>query len=552
MKDRQIGLVLCLVALSAALSSCLSPQSGTCPKCDDQQLIIGDDIAVVQTQYGAVRGYILRDVYTFLGIPYGASTAGENRFMPPVEPKAWKDTLDVVFYGNVSPQNMENRYSNAMSSFRDHWNYTDAGEDCLKLNVWTPATDSGKRPVLVWMHGGGYTSGNGIEQDGYSGANLAGSADVVFVSVNHRLGPVGYSDFSAVDPRFKASGNAGVLDLVQALRWVHDNIASFGGDPSNVTIMGQSGGGSKVCTVLAMPTSAGLVSKAVPLSGNSTAAMDQSVSQEIGRRIYAKAGKDMKKLQDMPWREYLALANEAAAEYNRDMGLAGGTTLTSRFRRAGFSPVADGEIIPKGNFYSDHLDAASAKVPMMLCSTATEFASSANDPALDKISKEEAVATLAKTYGEEKAAKAYEAISSSMPDWTPFKIMAFITSGFRSGVVNTALSKYAQGAPVYVALFDWDSPLFDGRMHSPHCSDICFWFRNTDLMLTHTGGGAKPRALSGKMSGALLSFMRTGNPNCDGLPQWDAFNPDTRVTMVLDDECHPVQNLDTEEMEVLK
>lgn len=537
------------IAAAFLLSSCGGQSAKVASSCgvdpDEQQLLIGDDIAVAQTRYGAVRGYVLRHVYTFLGVPYGASTAGENRFMPPKDPQPWKDTLETIYYGSVSPQDMDNRYSSAYGAFRDDWNYTDANEDCLKLNVWTPATDGGKRPVLVWMHGGGYTSGNGIEQSGYHGENLARSGDIVFVSLNHRLGPVGYADFSAVDPAFKYSGNVGVMDLVKALQWVHDNIAAFGGDPDNVTIMGQSGGGSKVCTVLAMPSSEGLVSKVVPLSGNATSAMDQSVSQEIGRRIWQKAGRDMRRLQAMPWKEYLALANAVASDYNDEVG------ATGLFSRMSFRPVADGEIIPKGDFFADHLDAASAKVPMMLCSTATEFASSMTSQALEDISKEDAIASLTALYGEDKAARAFESIAKVMPEWNPFKVMAFINSGFRSGVVSTALSKHTQGSPVYVSLFDWDSPLFDGRMHNPHCADICFWFRNTDVMLTHTGGGAAPREMSRKMSSALLSFMRTGNPNCDALPSWAAFDPDTRATMVFDDECRVVENLDTEELAIL-
>ena len=222
---------------------------------DGPRLQIGDDIAITQTRYGKVQGYILDGVYTYLGIPYGAPTGGENRFLPPQEPESWEGVRPALFYGHDAPQNMDNKWRNNAGTFTDHWNYYDVDEDCLNLNVWTPAPDGKKRPVLVWMHGGGFAAGNSIEQDGYHGANLARGGDVVFVSVNHRLNAFGFTDLSSCgDPAFATSGNVGVLDLVAALQWVHDNIAAFGGDPGNVTIMGQSGGGAKVCDVMAMPS----------------------------------------------------------------------------------------------------------------------------------------------------------------------------------------------------------------------------------------------------------------------------------------------------------
>ena len=194
------------------LASCCGGQQAQ----DGQRLFVGDDIAVTQTQYGKVQGYILDGVYTYLGIPYGASTAGENRFMPPQEPTSWEGVRPALFYGNDAPQGPENKWKNNSSTFTDHWNYYDYSEDCLNLNVWTPAPDGKKRPVLVWMHGGGFAAGNSIEQDGYHGANLSRSGDIVFVSVNHRLNVFGFSDLSAAGPEFAHSGNVGVLDLVAA------------------------------------------------------------------------------------------------------------------------------------------------------------------------------------------------------------------------------------------------------------------------------------------------------------------------------------------------
>ncbi len=238
------------------------------------------------------RGFLLRGIYNFRGIPYGADTGGKNRFMPPQPPEPWEGILPAVWWGNSAPQNMDNRYGNAWASFVDHWNYDDVSEDCLRLNIWTPALDDGGlRPVMVWLHGGGYTNGNGIEQDGYMGENLSRKGNIVFVSINHRLGPIGFSDLSGVGgEKYASSGNAGALDMVAALEWVRDNISNFGGDPGNVTIMGQSGGGAKVCVLAAMPSARGLIHKAVPLSGSSTEGLNPEYSRKLGEYILSEAG----------------------------------------------------------------------------------------------------------------------------------------------------------------------------------------------------------------------------------------------------------------------
>ena len=258
---------------------------------DEQQLFIGDDVAVAETQYGRVQGFILRGIYNFRGIPYGAPTGGANRFMPPQPPEPWDDVFPAVWWGNSAPQIMDGRYGNAFQSYADHWNYDDVSEDCLRLNVWTPGLDGRKRPVLVWLHGGGYTNGNGIEQDGYDGENLSRKGDVVFVSINHRLGPIGFSDLSGVGgSKYARSGNAGTLDMVAALAWVRDNVAHFGGDPGNVTIFGESGGGAKVATLLAMPSARGLFHRAIIQSGSLLRTLTAEEGDRNARRPGPRAG----------------------------------------------------------------------------------------------------------------------------------------------------------------------------------------------------------------------------------------------------------------------
>jgi para-nitrobenzyl esterase len=505
------------------------------PDNDDQQLFIGDNIAIAETQYGKVKGFILRGIYNFRGIPYGADTSGKNRFMPPQPPKPWKDILPAVWWGNTAPQIMDNRYANAYASFADHWNYDDVSEDCLKLNVWTPAIDSKKRPVMVWLHGGGYTNGNGIEQDGYDGENLSRKGNIVFVSINHRLGPIGFSDLSGIGgEKYAHSGNVGALDMVAALEWVHNNIAAFGGDPGNVTIMGQSGGGAKVCILAAMPKAKGLFHKAVPLSGSSIKAMDQNASRKLGEYILKEANlsaSEIDKLQEMPWKEYIQLADKAVRKFNSENSGAG--------MRGGFSPVSDGTDIVKGQFFSEP-NGLSSDVPMLICTTFHEWGMARTMPEMEAITADKAKDLLRERAGftgglGEKAAAVYDAYAKAFPNAKPIEIMTLVSSN-RKGAIDTANAKAAQKAPVYLAWFGWQPPLFDNRMRAFHCLDICFWFANTDLMLTHTGGGKRPRALSDKMSGALLQFMKTGNPNGGGLPEWEAYTPEKGATMILDDK----------------
>ena len=532
------------LATGLASTGCSAQAKAEEVNAGSQVLFVGDDIAIAETRYGKVQGFILRDIFQFRGIPYGAPTGGKNRFMPPQPPEPWKEILPAVWWGNSAPQIMDNRYANAWASFVDHWNYDDVSEDCLRLNVWTPAiADGKKRPVMVWLHGGGYTNGNGIEQDGYMGENLSRKGDIVFVSINHRLGPIGFSDLSgAGGEKYRDSGNVGALDMVAALEWVRDNISNFGGDPGNVTIMGQSGGGAKVCVLGAMPKAAGLFHKMVPLSGSTTEALSQEYSQKLGAWILKEAGLapgEIDKLQEMPWKDYLLLANTAARKASAELGAAG--------MRGGFSPVADGVNLPKGKFFSNQL---SAGVPMLICTTFHEWAGTRTNPELENISREGAIAALEQRAGfggglGDKAAEVYDAYARAFPGAKPAEVMTLISSN-RKGVVETATLKSAQQAPVYVAWFGWEPPLFNNRMRAFHCLDICFWFCNTDLMLTHTGGGARPRALSEKMSDALLQFMRTGKPVAEGLPSWPAFTAENGETMILDDVCEVKNDPDRE------
>ncbi len=504
---------------------------------DGPALQVGENIAVADTQYGKVRGYVLRGIHYFLGIPYGADTSGPNRFMPPQKPKPWTEVRPALWWGNTAPQNMDNRYANPYASFRDHWNYDDVSEDCLRLNVFTPALKDGKkRPVLFWIHGGGFSNGNGIEHDGYNGENFARLGDVVFCSINHRLGPFGYCNLAGVGgEKFAASGNVGMLDIVQALEWVRDNIASFGGDPGNVTIMGQSGGGAKVCTLTAMPAAKGLFHKTVVESGAALRMGEKATSEKLGSYVLSEAGltaADVGKLQEMPWKEYLAVATKAGQKLNQELGPGGGGL------RRGFNPVVDGVILPQDPYHPEPAPTAAA-VPMVVCSMVDEQSPSWMDASLENITLDQVVEKVKVRAGfgpgfGDKAKDVVDAYAKAFPGKKPVEIWSLVSSN-RQSTVALADAKSKQPAPVYVAWFAWQPPLFDRRMRAFHCLDICFWFDNTDLMLTHTGGGARPRRLGEKMARSLLHFMRTGDPNGGGLPAWPKYTTAKGETMVLDD-----------------
>jgi para-nitrobenzyl esterase len=524
------------ITLGAALA--VVPEDAVAKGQDEQVLLIGDNIAVADTQYGKVRGYSLRGINYFLGIRYGADTSGSNRFVPPQKPKPWTDVYPAIWWGDSAPQNMDNRYANAFGSFRDHWNYGDVTEDCLRINVQTPAINDGKkRPVLFWIHGGGFVNGNAIEHDGYNGENFARFGDIVFCSINHRLGPLGFCDLAGVGgEKFAASGNVGMLDVVAALEWVRDNIANFGGDPGNVTIMGQSGGGAKVCLLTAMPGAQGLFHKAVVLSGASRKAGVKSRAESLGTAVVKEAGltgDDLTKLQNMPWKDFYAIATRAQRAMAQQSGGSAGMGF-------GFSPVVDGKILPQ-HPYDPVAAPTAAGIPMIISSVENEQSPSWTDSSLETVTLEQVVekvkvrAGFGAGFGDQ-AQLVVAAYAKAFPDRKPVEIWSLVSSN-RQSVVALANVKCQQAAPVYVDWFTWQPPLFDKRMRAFHTVDICFWLYNTDLMLTHTGGGPRPRALSSKMAGALLRFMKTGDPNGAGLPRWPKYSTALGETMIFDDEC---------------
>jgi len=554
--DLGMGAAGLTIGAGAIGASGCAPKTAVRTEEDGPVLLVGDHIAVVDTTCGKVRGYTLRGIHHFLGMPYGADTSGPNRFMPPQKPKPWTDVFPALWWGNSAPQNMDSRYANKYGAFRDRWNYDDVSEDCLRINVFTPAIGDGrKRPVMFWIHGGGFTNGNGIEHDGYNGENLARFGDVVFCSINHRLGPLGYANLAGVGGEaFAASGNVGMLDVVAALEWVRDNIAKFGGDPGNVTIMGQSGGGAKVCILTAMPAARGLFHKAVVLSGASVRSGEKAYSEKLGAYVLKEAGltaATIAKLQEMPWKDYYAIATKAQQKLAAEMAAAG--PAVSGLRR-GFSPSVDGRILPQHPYHPEAAPTA-ADVPMIICSTFNEQSPAWTDSSLQDITLDEVAERVRQRAGfgpglGDRAKDVVAAYAKAFPDRKPVEIWSLVSSN-RQGVVTLADAKVKQPAPVYVSWFGWQPPLFDGRIGAFHCVDICFWFYNTDLMLSHTGGGARPRKLATLMAGALVQFMKTGDPNGPDLAKWPKYTTAGGETLVLNDVCEVKNDPDREARKAL-
>ncbi len=513
------------------------PVAAVCQVADP--ITAGDNIAVAPTGNGKVKGYIHNGIFTFKGIPYATA----DRFMVPQKPAPWSEVRSSMSYGPVCPTTPTTTVNDAFEfAFNHDLGYSN--EHCQTLNVWTKKINDGKkRPVMVWFHGGGFTAGSSIELPSYDGENLAKNKDIVLVSVNHRLNVLGFLDLSAYGEKYKGSGNAGLLDLVAALQWVKQNIAQFGGDPDNVTIFGQSGGGGKVTCMMNTPLAKGLFQKAIVESGSYiTAFTVKAVSQRVAAALLEVLNlqpSQVDSLQKIPYDQLNAASEKAMAKVGGELKKEGKPTSV------GWNAVLDGDIFP----YQPGDSAAMAitkNIPLLVGTTKNEFTPfmpGPKNPTMDEIK-----AALQKKYGDKTDAY-MAAVKKAYPNTGKPAEYNDIETNFRTMAIKQANQKAALkgSAPVYMYLFTWQSPVNGGIYKAMHCMDIAFEFDNINRCEEMTGGGKDAYALAAKMSSAWTNFARTGNPNAPGLPEWPAYTPENGATMLFNVQCtvrsHPDKDL---------
>ena len=473
-----------------------------------------DDTQVLaRVRGGRVRGQREQGVLVFRGLRYGADTAA-YRFQPPRREAAWRGIADALEFGAAAPQGGSEG---------------PGSEDCLFLNVWTPALDArARRPVLVYIHGGGFNNGSGSDPL-YDGSALCRRGDVVVVTLNHRLNTFGYLYLGALgDPRYAASGNVGQLDLVQALQWMREHAAAFGGDPGNITVFGQSGGGAKIATLMAMPAARGLFQRAWTMSGQQvTAAGPRAAAQRAAVAMDAVRAPDLAALLRLPAADLLAATRARDPSRVEDSALY-------------FGPVLDEVVLPVHPFWPQ-APAQSAAIPMVIGNTHDETrAFLGNDPgnfALDwttlpaQLEKQQFVDLLPSVV--------IEHYRRLYPHYTASEVFFAATTAGRSwrGAVEELEARARQpatAAPTWAYQLDWPSPVQEGRLRAFHTLDIPLVFDNAGLPTARTGGGADARALAATMSDALVAFARHGNPNHAGLADWAPYTLPQRRTMLFD------------------
>ncbi|KJS06031.1 MAG: hypothetical protein VR73_10915 [Gammaproteobacteria bacterium BRH_c0] len=490
---------------------------------------IAEPAAIVSTTSGLLKGHSSKGVMSFLGIPYGADTGGQNRFLPPKPPEPWENVRNAEKYGPQCSHQKPPMYGDITKILI----YSDlpTSEDCLSLNVWTPDVNTEeKRPVMVYLHGGGFFMGSSSDRY-YEGGNLARENDIVVVTLNHRLSVFGYFYLGPdAGPEYSSSGAVGMLDIVQALTWVRDNIAQFGGDPGNVTIFGQSGGGMKVSTVMAMPSANGLFHKAIIQSGPgrwlNTPKEASKLTADILRKLNLTAA-DTKQLAAIPADKLLDAAS-------------GGMRLI---------PVMGNNAIPVHPF-ADSAPEQSARIPLLIGAMKDESTNSLlSDPewrSMDEGTLKQRVAALV---GKQDAQKVIDMYQSSAPNDPPQFIWASILSdsGFFNETYPLADLKSEQPSSVYMYRVDWRSPVLGGIIRAAHAVDLPFVWDNVDVSEALVGKGPDQERMAQMMSRSFAEFARSGDPNVPGvIPKWPEYNKIDQATLIFDNQVRVENNPDQE------
>lgn len=482
--------------------------------------------AIVSTGKGKIRGYEHKGIQIFKGIPY----AKAKRFHAPEPVEPWEGVLDATSYGYVCPLLEMPKPNGELLVPHRYWLMS---EDCQNLNVWTPACDDVKRPVLVWLHGGAFEAGSAIEQVAYEGENMCRIGQVVVVSVNHRLNVLGYCDLSAFGEEYANSGNAGTDDIIAALKWVQENIALFGGDPDNVTVFGQSGGGAKVTTLLQTPAADGLFAKGINMSGVVGATLpDSRGSGEVLVKAMMKELKlsKVKELETVPYDALAAAYVKVRSKLMKEGEYVGGCPHRNGYYFG--EPVENG-------FRKE-----TAHVPLLVGTVFGEF-SSFTAPAYDKhtMSKEEGESVVRKVLGDEAAVQLLSLFKEAYPERHPLDLL-MLDFLFRLPAQEYIRARSALNNCTYSYMFNYDLPVDGGR--TPwHCADIPYVFHNTELVPVTQEEGVTQK-LESQIFECVMAFARTGNPNHKGIPTWPASTPDKEQVLVVDRNTRVLCNFDKE------
>jgi para-nitrobenzyl esterase len=484
------------------------------------------DTAIADTASGKLRGVAIDGIKVFKGIPYGAPTSDKNRFMPPVKPAAWTGTRDALAFGPTAPQTADNSGTTAAGSPAQQ------SEDCLVLNVFTPGLKDGrKRPVMVWLHGGGFSSGSGSGRI-LDGTSLAHTHDVVVVTLNHRLNVFGYTYLGgAMGSDFEQSASVGLLDLVAALEWVRDNIAGFGGDPNLVTIFGQSGGGRKVATLMSMPGAKGLFHRAIIESGAvlrlTTREDAVKYTDLLLAELRLKEGQ-IRELQGVSMARLLAANTEVQKKITaREPGMTAN------------SPMVDGRAIP-AHPWDPKGPVLSANIPLLIGYAHTEE-TLYDRPTPEKLALDEAgLKERASMRLGEDPSRVIDAFRKAHPEATPWDLWILIATDHPRGTYSRELAKRKadqRSAPAFAYRYDWETPEGGGHMRSPHTIEIQFVFNNIKIAGPLISKMPEAYTLADKTSSAWVAFARTGNPNTLKLPKWPAYSATDRQTMLFNNDC---------------